>query len=92
MNGSRQAFQHAFFGQNGIGRMELFELIEVIENLFDDGVDHFVRLGSGGNEGGLDAEGRYVGIIDRTRVIAYRNKRFGVVGLLGDQGIDARAL
>ena len=43
MNRCGQTFQHALFGQTAVGRMKLFEIVEVVKHFFDDGVNDLIR-------------------------------------------------
>ncbi|EKD36272.1 MAG: hypothetical protein ACD_75C01574G0001 [uncultured bacterium] len=85
MEGGGKALQHAFLGQDRIGRMKLFEVFEIVENLLGDGVDDLVRYLGGGDEGGLYAEGVDIFLVVGGRVIVDRDVGLGVVGGLVQQ-------
>ena len=80
-----RVLDHLGFGQIAEGGMQLLEVVEVVEDRLDHGVDHIVRNVGRGDEGGADAEGLDVGLVV---VHPGRNGRRAIVGILVDQPFD----
>ena len=57
MDPGRQPRQHVLLRQYRGGRIQLFKILEVVKNLFGDGIHHVNRYLSGGDNSGPDAEG-----------------------------------